>query len=106
MPLKGRGEENPPSMQENCNNQGNWARLDSNQRRHKPTDLQSVVQKHEPLDFSGDSNSEKRHLARCWARQLQKDKRLQNLLANWENLPEPIKAAIMAMVASVQGQLR
>jgi hypothetical protein len=43
-------------------------------------------------------------LARCWARQLQKDKRLQNLLANWENLPEPIKAAIMAMVASVQSQ--
>ena len=34
------------------------------------------------------------------------DIRLQNLLANWENLPEPIKAAIMAMVASLQGQLR
>ena len=103
---QGRGAENPPSMQESCNNQGNWARLDSNQRRHKPTDLQSVALKHEPLDFRGDSNSEKSRLARCWARQLQEDKRLQNLLANWENLPEPIKAAIMAMVASVQGQLR
>jgi hypothetical protein len=45
-------------------------------------------------------------LARCWAHLLQKDKRLQNLLANWENLPEPIKVGIMAMVASVQGQLR
>ncbi len=32
--------------------------------------------------------------------------RLEVLIKNWENLPEAIKVAIMAMVASVQGQLR
>jgi hypothetical protein len=31
---------------------------------------------------------------------------LEVLIKNWENLPEPIKAAIMAMVASVQSQSR
>ncbi|MCL5945307.1 MAG: hypothetical protein M1472_00445 [Planctomycetes bacterium] len=56
------------------------------------------------LNIQGKCDDKKNGLARCWARQLQKDKRLQNLLANWENLPEPIKAAIMAMVASVQSQ--
>ena len=30
---------------------------------------------------------------------------LEVLIKNWENLPEPIKVAIMAMVASVQRQL-
>ena len=57
-----------------------------------------------PLINQPETHDTESVLARCWARRLHEDKRLQNLLANWENLPEPIKAAIMAMVASVQSQ--
>ncbi len=38
----GTSASNPLNMRESCDNQGNWARQDSNLRRHKPTDLQSV----------------------------------------------------------------
>ena len=42
LAMQSQDEEKPQLVRESGDNQGNWARQDSNLRRHKPTDLQSV----------------------------------------------------------------
>ena len=73
------------------------ARRESNLQ---PSASEADAQNHKPLDFSGDSNRRKIRMARNGALSAQNDPRLADLIDRWPELPESIKAAIMAVAGT------